>query len=195
MKWVRTWCSILLNIGLIIPLTNAQSGYPPPCNEVKQVKLDTAQTKRQILSDFISNCVRNRYWMNDKGIILIREYQNEEGKQCWLLSPSIDDGYKDNPPNRFATFNGDIVLIFDANSKGITKESTGNRNALNQCLDQIIGDRVYIRPSTKSRWADTVLPITNRKIKEGARRIWGGNGGSLIIIFNADGSYQKLLPV
>ncbi len=195
MKRIICWCSILLHIGLLIPSTHAQSGNPPPCNEVKQVRIDFALTKRQILTEFIGNCVRNNYWRNDKGIVLLREYQNEEGKQCWLLLPSIDDGYKDNPPNRFATFNGDIILIFDATSKGMLNESTGNRSALNQCLEQIIGDRVYIRPTATSRWTDMVLPFTNRKMKEGARRISGGNGGSLIIIFNADGSYQKLIPV
>lgn len=195
MKRVITCCSILVNIGMFASFVNAQSGYPPPCREVQQVRIDTDQAKRQILFDFINNCVRNNYWRNDKGIVLLREYQNEEGKQCWLLLPSIDDGYKDNPPGQFATFNGDIVLIFEANSKGIITESTGNKNALNQCLEQIIGDRVYTRPIIKSRWADTVLPFTNRKMKEGARRISGGNGGSLLIIFNADGSYQKLLPV
>jgi hypothetical protein len=195
MKRIIAWCSILLNLGFLIPSTHAQLGNPPPCNEVKQVKIDSALIKRQILTEFISSCLRNNYWKNDKGIVLLREYQNEEGKQCWLLLPSIDDGYKANPPNRFATFNGDIILIFDATSKGMLKESTGNRRALNQCLEQIIGDRVYINPTATSRWTDMVLPFTNRKMKEGARRISGGNGGSLIITFNADGTYQKLIPV
>ncbi|AUD06501.1 hypothetical protein [Spirosoma pollinicola] len=195
MKRVITWCSILLIIGLLIPFINAQTGYPPPCTEVKQVKLDTDQTKRQILAEFVSRCVSNSSWKNDKGIVLLREYQNEEGKVCWLLSPSIDDTYKDNPPNRFASFNGDIILVFDADSRGMSKESTGDKDALNQCLAQIIGDRVYIRPSIKSRWTNNVMPFTNHKMKSGARRIQGGNGGSLIIVFNADGSYQKLLPV
>lgn len=195
MKRLLTWCSVLLHIGLLTPSAYAQSGNPRPCNEVQQVRVDTALSQRLILTEFISSCVRNNYWRNDKGIVLLREYQNEEGKQCWLLLPGIDDGYKDNPPTRFATFNGDIILIFEATSKGMLKESTSNRSALNQCLYQIIGDRVYIRPTATSRWTDMVLPFTNRKMKEGTRRISGGNGGSLIIIFNADGSFQKLIPV
>lgn len=195
MERVITWCCILLNIGLLIPLTNAQSTYPPPCNQVQQVKLDIDQTKRQILSEFISNCVRNKYWINDKGIVLLKEYRNEQGKLCWLLLPSIDDSYKDNPPNRFVSFQGDIILVFDADLSGKSKESTGDKAALRQCLEQIIGDRVYSRPTVKSRWADTVMPFTNRTLKEGARRLSGGNGGSLIIIFDGDGSYRKLLPV
>ncbi|WP_144051637.1 hypothetical protein [Fibrisoma limi] len=162
---------------------------------MKQVKIDNSETKRQILTEFISSCLRNKYWTNDKGIVLLREYKNEAGKQCWLLLPSIDDGYKDNPPERFATFQGDIILVFDANSNGIQKASTGNREALNQCLEQITGDRVYIRPPKRSRWTDVVMPFTNRKMTNGPRRISAGNGGSLIIIFNDDGSYQALIPV
>jgi hypothetical protein len=195
MKRVITWYSILLNIGLLIPFSNAQTGYPPPCTEVKQVKLDTDQTKRQILSEFVSRCVSNSSWKNDKGIVLLREYQNEEGKLCWLLLPSIDDTYRDNPPTRFASFDGDIILIFDADSKQNVKPTNGDKTALNQCLEQIIGDRVYTRPMIKGRWTDMVLPFTNRKMKEGAHRHTLGNGGSLIIIFNSDGSYKKLLPV
>lgn len=194
MKQIITCCCIFLNIGLLSPCTNAQTGNPPPCVEAKQVTLDTDQTKRQILSEFVSSCVRNNYWRNDKGIVLLREYQNEEGKTCWLLLPSIDDSYKDNPPNRFACFQGDIILVYDADSRGNVKPIVEDKNTLNQCLEQIIGDRVYLRPTVKSRWADTVMPFTNRKLN-GVRRISGGNGGSLIIIFNADGSYRKLLPV
>jgi hypothetical protein len=195
MKHVINWSCLTLILALLNGGTYAQSGYPPPCNDVKQVKLDTDPMKRQILFDFIRACAQNQ-WKNDKGIVLLREYQNEQGKFCWLLSPSIDDSYKDNPPNRFASFNGDIVLVFDAESNEPVPQSTvGDKDRLNQCLEQIIGDRVYTRPTIKTRWTDNVMPFTNRKMKRGASRISGGNGGSLIIIFNPDGSYKKLLPV
>lgn len=195
MQHVINWGCFLLSLTLLAPTTYAQSGYPPPCNDVKQVKLDTDPKRRQILVDFIRDCERNQ-WKNDKGIVLLREYQNEQGKSCWLLLPSIDDSYKDNPPSRFASFNGDIILIFDAESNGLVlKPTVGDKDRLNQCLEKIIGDRVYTRPTIKSRWTDNVMPFTNRKMERGAGRIYGGNGGSLIIIFNPDGSYDRLLPV
>jgi hypothetical protein len=112
-----------------------------------------------------------------------------------LLSPCIDDRYKDNPPNRFATFNGDIILVFEADSMQRRKVASGDKMGINQCLEQIIGDRVYIRPATNTRWTDSVRPFTNEKMKEGRRRISAGNDGSVIIIFNGDGTFQKLLPV
>lgn len=127
--------------------------------------------------------------------MLLREYRNEEGKLCWLLIPNIDDQYKGNPPNRFTSFNGDIILVFDADSMQNIKTNTGDKDRLNKCLEQIIGDRVYTRPTTKSRWTDMIRPYTDIKMEEGTRRISVGNGGALIIIFNDDGSYKKLLPV
>jgi hypothetical protein len=188
------WGYLLLGLALLTPSGYAQSGYPPPCNDVKQVKLDTDLQKRKILLDFISNCER-KAWREDKGIVHLMEYKNEQGKTCWLLLPSIDDRYKDNPPGRFASFEGDIILVFDADSNRNVKPITGDKNRLNQCLEQIIGDRVYIRPTIKSRCTDNVLPISNHKLKEGRRRRWAGNGGSLIVIFNPDGSYEMLVPV
>ena len=186
---------LLLGLTLLNLTTFAQLGYPPPCDEAKLVKLDTDSKKRQILIDFIQNCERNQ-WKNNKGIVLLREYQNDQGKPCWLLLPSIDDSYRDSPPNRFASFNGDIILISEAESNGlVVKPSAGDKNRLNQCLEQIIGDRVYTRPTIKTRWTDMVLPFTNRKMERGAGRISGGNGGSLIIVFNPDGSYEKLIPI
>ncbi len=112
----------LLFIGLaILPLNSyGQKGYPPPCDEVKQIELDTSPIKRKILGDFIRACVQNE-WKNDKGIVLLREYQNEQGKTCWLLSPSIDDCYRDNRPERFASFGSDIILVFEADSVGRIK--------------------------------------------------------------------------
>ncbi|WP_420148602.1 hypothetical protein [Spirosoma sp.] len=174
MKFLITWYC-LLNLGIGVYRTNAQPGYPPPCDQAKQVKLDTDENKRQILLDFIRSC-KEKYWFNNKGIILLREHQNAEGKQCWLLLPSIDDSYKDNPPSRFASFNGDIILISDAYSNGRAKPTAGDRTGLNQCLQQIIGDRVYTRPTMQRE----------------ASRMYRG---SLIVVFNLDGSYEKLLPL
>ncbi|MCF2491504.1 hypothetical protein [Dyadobacter sp. CY347] len=173
-----------------------QSARPelPPCNEVKQVKIDTDQRKKKILSNYIDYCVKKE-WKNNKGIVMLREFKNEQGQDCWLLIPSIDDSYKDNPPERFATFQGDIILIFSADSMQNVIPAKGDENQLNQGLEQIIGDRVYTRTTIKGRWTDGMRPFTNEKITEGVHRILGGNGGTLIIVFNADGTYKKLLPV
>lgn len=174
--------------------SDAQSGSTLPCNEVERMTLDDDPVQRKILFDFIVSC-ENKEWKNDKGIVMLTRYTDSNGKQCWWLVPSIDDRYKDNPPKKFATFNGDIILIFEADSLQRVKPVSGDMNRINTCLEKIIGDRVYSRPSTKTRWADGTRPFTTEKIKEGRRRLRAGNGGDVIIIFNGDGTYKKLLPV
>lgn len=180
--------------GSIAKGSYAQLKNTLPCNEVKRIDLESDSVKRQILVDFIFRC-EEKSWQNDKGIVMLTEYINEDGKQCWLLVPSIDDRYKDNPPKKFGTLNGDIILIFEGDRMHNTQPASGNRDKLNSCLEQIIGDRVYVRPAMNTRWADGVRPFTNERIREGRRRMYLGNGGALIIIFNGDGTYKKQLPV
>lgn len=184
---------LIISVCTAFQSLQAQTDEEPPCREAKQVNIAPDDNKRKILVDFIRSCEQN-WGKYNKGIVLLREYHNQEGKLCWVLLPSIDDEYKDNPPNRFADFEGDIILIFDADSRGNVKPTSEDNNALNQCLERIIGDRVYTRPTIKTRWT-SYMPLPNKKIKIARRRIYGGNGGSLIIVFNADGSYEKLHPV
>ena len=61
MKHVANWGYLWLSLALLAPNIYAQSGYPPPCNEVKQVKLDTDPSRRQILFDFIRRCEQNQW--------------------------------------------------------------------------------------------------------------------------------------
>jgi hypothetical protein len=167
-----------------------------PCDEVERVDLESDSIKRQILARFIFHC-EEKSWKNDKGIVMLTEYINDDGKQCWLLTPSIDDRYKDNPPRKFAILSGDIILIFEGDTTGMQKPWPGSKdkNKINDCLDKIIGDRVYIRPTAKTRWADGFRPFTTEKITEGRHRWISGNGGDIIIIFNGDGTYKIAIPV
>lgn len=96
----------------------AQTGYLPPCYEAKQVDVAADSAERHIPVDFIRSCERHE-WPGDKGIVQLNEPHNNQGRPCWRLESGIDDGYKDTPPNRFANFDGDIILIFEADSKGI----------------------------------------------------------------------------
>jgi len=169
----------------------AQEGNPPPCTEVKEVKIATDPIKRKALFSFIQSCIREHWFSSayDKGIIHLYEYHNSQNELCWRLYPRIDDLYKDNPPNRFADFDGDIILIYDADSTGRVQKTVGDKASLNQCLEQIIGDRVFRRPITKKRWTSAVIPHINEKQREGNRRYVTGGVGEVIIRFNKDGSY------
>jgi hypothetical protein len=189
---------ILLLYYLLFAIpAQAQERNPPPCFDVKQVEIASTPLENRLLDEFIQKSIRDggfqaRY---DKGIVHLHAYRNEQGKRCWLLIPYIDDRYKDNPPTRFSDFRGDIILIYDANSTGLALKTEGNIEARNQCLEQIIGDRVFSRQPRRYRWTSTMVPFANKKRIEGTRRITGGNGGDVIIIFNEDGTYELLYPL
>ena len=67
MQYVINWNYLVLSLAFLTLSSYAQSGYPPPCNEVEQVKLDTDPNKRQILADFIRDCERNQ-WKTTKAL-------------------------------------------------------------------------------------------------------------------------------
>ncbi|MBN8823783.1 MULTISPECIES: hypothetical protein [unclassified Spirosoma] len=190
----RLIVEILLPIISCLFLSNsyAQQGNPPPCTDVQQVTIATDSIKQKILFEFIQNCVKEQ-WFNtnyDKGIVHLYEFHNSENKLCWILSATIDDIYKNNPPLRFSDFRGDIILVYDADSTGRVVKTTADKAVLNRCLEQIIGDRVFTRPTTRRRWTSDVLPYINRKRNEGNRRFSTGGGGSTLVIFEKDGTYK-----
>ncbi len=197
MKLVKKALGLQLLWLLFFYQSYAQQGNPPPCSNVQEIKLDTDPLRRRILADFLGACIRNKEFLPkyDKGIIHLYQYQNAHGEECWLLMPLIDDSYKDNPPTRFSDFNGDIILVYDADSVGHPYKTTGDIAARNRCLEQIIGDRVFTRPPKRTRWTSMVLPISNRRMNEGNRRNLTGNGGDVIIIFDKKGGYRKSIPV
>ena len=180
--------SLLPLIFLLVSQLIAQ-----PCQEIT---IATDSTKQSILRQFISSAEKNRFFVNDKGIVKLTRYQDANGLTRWYLVATIDDQYKDNPPTKFSDFDGDIVLVYDADSSGKELPTKGNAANINQCLEEKIGDRVYIRPRTKNRWTShEYKTLSGKIIRQGQRRITTGNGGSLIIIFQKDGTYKTLTPV
>lgn len=193
---MKTRLILFLGSLLTLPMfCKAQEGNPVPCSAVKLVNIATNESKRRILFEFIRSSEQNgTIGRHNKGIVHVTMYTDWQGKERWELIPVIDDRYKDNPPAEFMDFSGDIVLIYHADSTGRVNKSVGDVAAMNSCLEQIIGDRVFLRPTRKDRWTNQVLPITNKKLTRGASREYTGNTGEVIIIFNTDGTYSKLYP-
>jgi hypothetical protein len=187
-------------MAVALPLfVNAQEAPSSPCSAVQQVNIVNDKTKRRVMTEFLTESVRNNGFSTtyDKGIVHLNEYTNAQGELCWLLTPRIDDSYKDNPPESFSDFDGDIILVYKADSTGRVAKPTDKSKtaAINQCLEQIIGDRVFTRPATRNRWTSWLMPVSNKKATEGTRRNITGNGGSVIIIFDKQGGYRKSYPV
>ncbi len=180
---------ITLNFFILILTISANSQI------CEKVKIDSESIKKDIIYDFIKECKHNGSFIHEKGVVKLNIYKNKEDKYCWLLIPLIEDSYKDNPPEKYAEVGVDIVLIYDANNIGHELPTDGRKHAkLNECLEEVIGDYLYIRPTQKRRTFEYV-DAAGKVRKTQKHIIKGGNGGSLVIEFNKDGTYVTKKPV
>jgi hypothetical protein len=164
----------------------------PPCQQVTLATDTSHADKRMILVNFIEYALDNKYFVNDKGIVHLYRYKSQKGDSIWRLHPTIEDKYRDNPPTMFSDFHGDIVLVYDADEQGNIRQNP-NPEPYNDCLEDVIGDRVYRRPKKKGRWSNYMLP-NGRVLEEGAHRVAIDHGKDQTIVFDQDGSYKILPP-
>jgi len=184
--------SFLLLMGSMIVFKVAAQSIPsPPC---RQVDLSIDTTKRRILNDFINECYKENSFVYDKGIIHLEIYTDAKGLTNWILYPRIDDSYKDNPTSSFAVYNSYIILVYAADVNGRVVR-TLNPGPVNKCLEDIIGDRVYLRPTRTDRWVPPYkIPGLDRVFTEGMRRSVTGGGGAISVLFYKNGTY-KITPM
>jgi hypothetical protein len=163
-----------------------------PCRQITI----TDTTQQRLLYNFITESVRHSYFVNDKGVVVITRFIHEQNKRpSWLIEAVIDDRYKDNPPVEWAIFNRDVILFYDTKSSQFDVLKHEATPELLRCLDEVIGDRLYIRPPKRDRWMD-VPGVNGKTRKVRANRIHTGNSNnSKIIIFEADGRITVLVPV
>jgi len=180
-----SWLLVLVLVAAIGKLTHAQ-----PC---QKVEIATDPVKRDIIDKFIIESTQTHYFIRDKGIVELTVYTDKEGRDCWSLFPRIDDSYKDNPPKEYAVFGNDIILIYQGNASGIAHQTKGDTAALNQCLEEVIGGRVYIRPK-KGIWTDSI-GLDGKAKRVQVRTLTTGSGGEIQVIFNKDGTYKILKPI
>jgi hypothetical protein len=176
------------NPWLLVLMLLAATGKTSQAQPCQKVEIATDPVKRAILEKFISDSRNTNYFIRDKGIVELNVYTDKEGRDCWYLFPQIDDSYKDNPPIQYAVFGNDIILIYQANDSGVALPTKGDTAALNQCLEDIIGGRVYIRPK-KGIWVESI-GIDGKLKRSQVRIITTGSSGDLTVIFNKDGTYK-----
>jgi hypothetical protein len=173
---------------LLVLLLLAAIGKPAHAQPCQKVEIATDSVKQAILQKFILESRNDNYFIRDKGIVELSVYKDKEGRDCWYLFPQIDDSYKDNPPKQYAAFGNYIILVYQANASGVALQTKGDTAALNQCLEDVIGGRVYIRPK-KGIWVESI-GIDGKVGRDEVRALTTGSSGGLGVVFNKDGTYQ-----
>ncbi len=158
----------------------------------RRIDIDSAQQK--ILNQYIQESDRGHYFVNDKGIVVVTRFVNESGRPAWAMKVLLDDGYKDNPPYEWVQLGRDVVLFYNATSRYNVEKTTATPELL-KCLDEAIGDRLYVRPPKRDRWMDVPGP-NGKTMKVRANRITtGSSNNETVIIFEADGKIKTLKSV
>ena len=181
--------SLSLIAWLALPLLRA--AQVPACQPV-QIAPD--QVKRDLLRQFITDCHREHYFFEDKGVVELITYQDSKGRTAWYLSALIDDRYRDNPPAAYSMQGTDIVLVYQGDSLGHKlRVPTAAVAPLVHCLELVIGPAVYLRPAIKERFVEETVGQKTTKYR--VRTDSGGNvRHGRHIIFNADGTYKIYIP-
>ncbi|HEV7348467.1 hypothetical protein [Telluribacter sp.] len=169
----------------------------------QEVKLHDDQ-QRNLLMEYIQESYRERYFHGDKGVVHLTKSKDSMGKENWYLEAVIDDRYRDRPPTQWASFNGKVILIYNSDHHLPGPLTDSLKTELINCLQEVIQDRLYIRPPKQDRWYDVEekpgVPIRHAKTGKPLRskdvRIQGGNAkNDKIITFYPDGTYKVLIPV
>ncbi|MEZ0485621.1 hypothetical protein [Fibrella aquatica] len=148
-----------------------------------------------LLTAFDTECTRLDYnGFTDMGIYRVDRYPaSADNPERWLVTLVIDDRYKNEPPKEFAQLGQNIYFFYDAVPGRLPVANPSTPEIL-AYQDELIGDRLYIRPAPKQRY-------TEHKIKgeivreEIGRSMKGGYPQySIWFAFREDGTITQSRP-
>ena len=177
-----------------------------PCKEVMVIGKDSV--KRKVMKETISFFVGTNCFVNDRGIIKLFISSDKKGNEVWKLYATIENEHmwSSRITPFFEVFNGDMVLVFyeDYMDKYL-KMSPEQKQEVYTCTDQIIGDRVYEKPTRKDRWSSNFHIIQNENMREfyqgeigdtisgrGQHRIYTRTSCKRKVTFYKDGTYEAI---
>lgn len=171
-----------------------------PCKEVTVIGKDSV--KRKVMKEAVNFFLYTNCFINDRGIVNLFISKDDQGNEVWKMYSAIqDDHIMGRPPSPyFEDFDGDIVLVYDEayqirRNKMYEKLDEGDKatqekvQAIRECIDQVIGNRVYQKPTRKDRWAKMLITPTDTII-EGQSRSSTGTSCKRKVVFYKDGTYE-----
>ena len=164
--------------------------YAQQCQEVE---IATTPQQRELLTAYINDCYQKHYFFEDKGVVQLVVYRDAEERLCWYLSAQIDTRYRSSPPKQYAQFGNNIILVYQGDKIGRPLLTTENIAALNDCIGEVLGGRVYEyapKPQhiymKEANGSKTKMPVTYE--------LTGNHHNYLIIKFNKDDTINKVIP-
>ncbi|MBF9221446.1 hypothetical protein [Hymenobacter ruricola] len=156
-------------------------------------KVTIAQTaqQEQLLKEYVAECRKGRYFIENKGIVQLSVSHDKAGQLHWWVSAMIDDRYKDNPPKTYGRIDDEIILVYQADSAQ-NVGGLSSKAPINACLESVIQNRVYQRPSTQERYIESIGPNGERRKYRVNRTAFGNYWNSKHFVFKSDGTYSVL---
>lgn len=197
-KTLITMKYLFLMLLLFLMFSSSFGQGVPPCQKVEIAKTDA---EKEVLAKVIAEWKRERYFIADhnlhyKGVVFLTIGKNKDGLKRWGLTPWIADDYKGDPPITYSEYDGSIILIYNEDERGNLLPVGGDKEARNKCLSEIIGDRLFINPpptpELHRKMVEVTLPNGQERMIESQTNRLGNSGGQYWIIFNKDGTYQKI---
>lgn len=162
-----------------------------PC---QQVEVATDAAKTAVLQEYVRTCFEKHYFFEDKGVVKLVVYQDEQGLTRWHLSALVDDRYRAFPPREYAQSGTGIVLVYRGQADGSLQPIAGNTAARDSCVQAVVGSRVYAQTTAKQ-----VIKLRNAQGKLETVPVTHMSGGNVhnevIVRFNKDGTITKFSPV
>lgn len=161
-----------------------------PCKQVEII--GNNKVKQKVIQETISFFLHTHCFINNLGIIRLYVSEDNKGNEVWLMYSSIDDRHMraGRVTPLFDDFRGDIVLVYDINYEVENKKlSEEDKLEIRLCIDQIIGDRVYQRPTRTDRWTDR-KPAPTETNPRGQSRAYTGTTCKRKVIIYKNGTYD-----
>jgi hypothetical protein len=175
---------IVLILAFFVIAYDSQSQF----NSLLKVQ-NLPQSVKMAFSEYFSECIRERYFHEDKGIVEVISYKDSLLKDNYLLSAVIDDRFLENPTNTYYTNdNGEIFIFYDGDKNGNKLKQTISLTSFDE-LKKLIGDRVYIRPQKTERLIELIDINGNIKKTKVKYLIAGNTWNTTRYIFSDDGKY------
>jgi hypothetical protein len=174
------------------------SAYGQPCREAELVN----GKQRAALEAYIIKMEYLKLLPPDKGIVLLRRSTDSLFQEQWYLVPTKYelDKRKSHLPQQYYRIKDRIVLVWDDDNR--QEVDPLQKQLILSCLDSLLKDKVLPFQYVKEKWVTREEAFgTPRSDPRSQEKIltqsfdWPQPVGSVIFVFNKDGTFKSYAPM